>query len=593
MSARTRIVAAIAAVAVSALAMQGCSFTKSHPDVVKIGESGGIVELTSDQARYEPGKPVRFQLRLKDASQGDALLVRYSHLSDNLKEETVKMDGATASWSWEPPKDDYQGYYVDVFLKHGGDYVDHAGIGVDISSDWGKFPRYGYLADFGEMTEDAQKAVTDRLNRLHLNGLQFYDWQSKHHDPLPMEGGQPASDWTDIANRTISFQTVRRYIDETHARGMKAMNYNLLFGANAGYEQDGAKREWGLFKDPVHEEQDQHPLPSSWKSNIFLMNPANEDWQRFLIGQEKKAFEALPFDGYHVDQLGDRGGVFDYGGNIVDLPAAYRSFLEAAKKALNVDYVMNAVNQFGQQEIAKSPVKFLYTEVWMNEMQDLKDVIDQNGMLSQHQKNTVVAAYMNYDLADGPGQFNAPGVLLADAAIFAAGGSHLEAGEGLLAKEYFPNRNLAVPDALWQQLQHYYDFLTAYENLLRDGVTEASQPLEAVEGPPLSDNPETGKLWAFAKDKGDTSIVHLINLTNADSTEWKDAKGTQPEPAMLQGLKYRLQPKEGKKVKRIWLATPDLYGGSPIPLPFKKDGEAIDIEVPNLKYWDMIVIEYE
>ncbi|MDB4866115.1 MAG: hypothetical protein JWR03_448, partial [Cohnella sp.] len=427
----------------------------------------------------------------------------------------------------------------------------------------------------------------------HLNGIQFYDWQSKHHEPLATQDGQLAANWTDIANRTISAETVKRYIDEAHALGMKVMNYNLLFGANRNYEQDGSKKEWGLFKDPLHDEQDRHPLPSSWKSDIFIMDPGNKEWQNYLIAQEKKVFDALPFDGYHVDQLGDRGPLWDYYGNMVDLPSSYLSFLQAAKQKLDVDYVMNAVNQFGQQQIAQSPVKFLYTEVWLNEFKDLTDVIDQNSRFSHNEKNTVIAAYMDYDLANGSGQFNAPGVLLTDAAIFAAGGAHIEAGESLLAKEYFPNRSLIVPDSLWKQLQGYYDFLVAYENLLRDGETEAKPSLEAASGPQLSEDPEKGKLWTIAKEKGNTSIVHLINLTNADSTEWKDAGGTQPEPAMLQNLKYRLQPKEGKKVKRIWLATPDQYSGSPIQLSFKNYGGAVSFAVPNLKYWDMIVIEYE
>jgi dextranase len=590
---KKRFAAVIAVVFAAVTWMSACSIQKPDPDVMKIGETGRIAYLNSDRARYEPGKPVQFLLHLKDTSQGDALYVRYSYLSQPLTDETVKLKDGSASWSWTPPKDDYRGYLVDVFVMQSGAYVDHAGIGVDVSSDWGKFPRYGYLADFSDMPAETQKGVIDRLNRLHLNGIQFYDWQAKHHQPLATQDGQLAANWTDIANRTISAETVKRYIDEAHALGMKAMNYNLLFGANRNYEQDGAKKEWGLFKDTLHDEQDHHPLPSSWKSDIFIMDPGNKEWQNYLIAQEKKVFETLPFDGFHVDQLGDRGALWDYNGNMVDLPSSYQSFLQAGKQKLDVDYVMNAVNQFGQQQIAQSPVKFLYTEVWLNEFKDLTDVIGQNSGLSHYEKNTVIAAYMDYDLADGSGQFNAPGVLLTDAAIFAAGGAHIEAGESLLAKEYFPNRNLAVPDSLWKQLQGYYDFLVAYENLLRDGVTEAKPPLEAAGGPQLSEDPEKGKLWTIAREKGNTSIVHLINLTNADSTEWKDAGGTQPEPAMLQNLEYRLQLKEGKKVKRIWLATPDQYSGSPIPLSFTNKDGAVSFAVPYLKYWDMIVIEYQ
>jgi dextranase len=587
-----RVRAVFLAACAASLAAAGCAAPRPHPYAEKAGEHGGIVDLATDLARYAPGQPVRFRLRLDAGARGDALFVRYSHLARTVKEEEVKLTDGAASWSWKPPQTDDQGYYVDVFLRQGGTYTDHAGIGVDVSSDWSKFPRYGYLADFREMPESAQRQVIDRLNRLHVNGIQFYDWQSKHHMPLAEDKGSAAAAWTDIANRPVSGLTLRRYIDEAHARGMKAMNYNLLFGANEGYEQDGAKREWGLFTDTQHEVQDRHPLPSSWKSDIELMDPNNPDWQRYWIEQERKAADAFPFDGYHVDQLGDRGAVFDYNGRMADLPSGYLRFLEEASSRLDGDFVMNAVNGFGQEQIAQAPVKFLYTELWMNEYQDLKRAIDLNGKWSGGRLNTVLAAYMDYDLADGPGRFNEPGVLLTDAVIFASGGAHIEAGEGLLAKEYFPNRNLEVPESLWRRLEQYYDFLVAYENLLRDGQEEADAPLASVGGPALSDIPKAGKLWKIGKRKGKTDIVHLINLSSADSTEWRDAEGTQPEPALLTDLHYEWPLKDGQRVSRIWTASPDRYGGSPEEIPYREEGGSVAFALPSLRYWDMVVIEY-
>ena len=66
--------------------------------------------------------------------------------------------------------------------------------------------------------------------------------------------------------------------------------------------------------------------------------------------------------------------------------------------------------------------------------------------------------------------FNTPAVLLADATIFASGASHIELGDGsrMLSSEYFPaDTKFAVSPELSMQLRHYYDFLTAYENVLR------------------------------------------------------------------------------------------------------------------------------
>ena len=70
-------------------------------------------------------------------------------------------------------------------------------------------------------------------------------------------------------------------------------------------------------------------------------------------------------------------------------------------------------------------------------------------------------------------KFNTPGVLLTDAVIFALGGSHLELGDHMLCREYFPSTALQMNDVLKTAMIRYYDFMTAYQNLLRDKDTEA------------------------------------------------------------------------------------------------------------------------
>ena len=89
------------------------------------------------------------------------------------------------------------------------------------------------------MTQEEMTKVVNRLNRFHINGIQFYDWQYKHHEPVKMDGNKPAAEWPDIANRQVAYDTVKGYIDLAHGRNMKAMNYNLLFGAYEGAEADG------------------------------------------------------------------------------------------------------------------------------------------------------------------------------------------------------------------------------------------------------------------------------------------------------------------------------------------------------------------
>lgn len=132
-------------------------------------------------------------------------------------------------------------------------------------------------------------------------------------------------------------------------------------------------------------------------------------------------YQALEFDGFHIDQLGDRGARYDYWGNSVNLPQAYASFIAAMKTGSPTkELIMNAVNQYGQADIANSQIEFLYTEVWgPNEnYSSLAQLIKNNNGYSNNKLSTVLAAYMNYELANNAGYFNTPGVLLTNAVIF-------------------------------------------------------------------------------------------------------------------------------------------------------------------------------
>ncbi|WP_163538600.1 glycoside hydrolase family 66 protein [Gracilibacillus sp. YIM 98692] len=552
-----------------------------------------LLEITKDKAAYSPGEAVTFRLTLNKEVIGQNIFVRYKHLNDVIQEEKIELTGdQEITWEWQPPNKDFQGYMVEIVLTDGEEITNQLNMGVDVSSDWSKFPRYGYLANFQTINEQEQQRIIEKLNRFHINGIQFYDWQDRHDHPLKMENGEVASTWQDIANREVSKQTIENYIEMAHEKNMKAMNYNLLFGANENYEVKGVSREWGIFKDPNQNEQDKHPLPEEWKSNIYLFDPSNLKWQRFLFEKEQEVFNQLNFDGWHVDQLGHRGDVWNKDGEKVDLWETYPTFLKKAKDKLDVDLVMNAVSQYGQAEIAQSPVNFLYTETWEHPYyQDLKQIVDENKRLSDGRLQTVLAAYMNYDLADSPGEFNTPGVLFTDAVIFASGGAHIELGENLLAKEYFPNKNLNISKELNEQLISYYDFSVAYQNLLRDESVEIDKEVLSKENLSITKHPEIGSIWNFNKKVDNKEILHFINFTNATSLEWRDQMGEQTEPRWLEDISITVD--TDKRVDKIWVASPDIDHGSAIPLDFEQLDNRVTFRLPSLKYWDMVVLEYK
>jgi dextranase len=549
------------------------------------------IAIATDKAAYSPGNEVVFTI---EATQLPSYVnVRYKYLNEVIGEAPVT--GST--WKWTPPANDYWGYSVEVYGSNNGTETIYATIGVDVSSDWEKFPRYGFLSKFHQLSDEEINAVLDNLNQYHINGLQFYDWHHKHHKPLPFVGTTPASSWKDILGRDIYFSTVQKYINSAHGRNMKAMFYNLIYGAWDDAESEGVMKEWFVYNDNTHTNRDFHPLPTPpFLSNIFLLDPSNTAWQQYLMAENKKVYGALAFDGFHMDQLGDRGARYKYDGTPLTLSLTFKPFINAVKaEEPQKDIVMNAVSQYGQQGIAESAADFLYTEVWspFDTYNDLANLIRQNNVLSNYTKNTVLAAYMNYDLANSKGYFNTPSVLMTNAVIFAWGGAHLELGEHMLGKEYFPNDNLAMREDLKSALVDYYDFLVAYQNLLRDGGTFNNVTIASTDGKlSIAQWPAApGSVAAFGKKVGERQVIHLINFKNSKTQNWRDNGGGQVTPALIKDA--RLQLTSAAPVKKIWVASPDIVGGASRTVNFLQNGDKVSFVLPELQYWDMLVVEYQ
>ncbi|MGE8425784.1 MAG: glycoside hydrolase family 66 protein, partial [Sphingobacterium siyangense] len=358
-----------------------------------------------------------------------------------IKEESLSQN----TWNWTPPATDFRGYMVYLFKTDDPAKKPLYSIAVDVSSDWRKFPRYGFVSKYDRLDAQIIQRNIESLSRFHINGIQFYDWQLDQHNPLAGSVTNPAASWLDLIGRTNYKSTVDGYIQAAHGRGMKAMFYNLLYGALANAAADGVSEQWYLFKDDKHQEKDMHPLNAPFRSNIYLVDPGNTAWQAYINKRHQDVFAVYDFDGYHIDQLGDRGKLYNYNGQEVKLDQAYASFIASSKKAFPDKYhVMNAVNQYGQEQgIATSNVDFLYTEVWdpNKSFDQLVQIIQDNDRFGNYAKNTVLAAYMNYAKSNQVGFVNEAGILLTNAVIFANGGSHLEMGEHYLTNEYFANNN--------------------------------------------------------------------------------------------------------------------------------------------------------
>lgn len=550
--------------------------------------SSSVADFTTDKAIYAPGQMVTFTLN-KDIPTGAK--IRYRKLAETIAETPF----SSKSWQWTTPSTDFTGYMADVYTTENGMEKIQASIGIDVSSDYSKFPRNGFLSKFGEMTNGEMQLVVSNLNRYHINVVQFYDWQYKHHLPLAGTASSPAAQWKDIANRDTYLSTVKGYVDATHSFGMKSLFYNLAYGALSDAASDGVPSQWYLYKDANQTNRDYFPLGSPFKSSIYLLDPSNTDWQQYISTKNNDVYSVFNFDGYQVDQLGERGTLYTATGSTLNLSNTFQPFLQAMKNASpSKSLVMNAVNQYGQQGIAQSPVDFLYTEVWSpnDGYKDLANIIQYNDGLTSNTRKTILAAYMNYDLAGNPGYFNTPAVLLTDAVIFAFGGSHLELGEHMLGKEYFPNNNLQMKPELKTAITSYYDFLVAYENLLRDGGNFNTPSIVCSNNKMTLDTwpPQTGQVSVVGKNFMNKQVLHFLNFTNATSMNWRDANGTQASPNTITDAKIDFT--TTRSVNKIWYASPDDSGVAK-QLAYTQTGKTVSFTVPSLQYWNMVVVEYQ
>lgn len=550
--------------------------------------------VQTDKARYNPGDEVQFTATFTGAVPSGVLTVQYWHLNDSLTTQTFNLSQANQySWTWTPPGTDFQGYLAVVKLIQGGATIDSTSIGIDVSSKWNKFPRYGFLSAYPYTDSSYRQLLFSNLNRYHLNGLQFYDVNHKHDVPLAGTVANPDTIWTDIANRSTYLSTVLSYIQLAHACNMKAMDYNLLYGAYSSTAvADGVSPQWGIYYDASHQYPVVYTLPAGWATpSLQVEDPADTGWEDFIFTQENNLFGAIPYDGWHVDQLGSQGTVYDYFGNSVNLAATFGPYLQDANAALDVPLVMNAVTNYGQQGIAAAPVDFLYTEVWppYTTYNSFAALMDSNNFYGNNQLATVFAAYIDIGISNSPGYFNPAAVLLADAAIFAVGGAHIEMGDHLLCNSYFPNNNLVMTCSLQENLVHYYDFLVAYENLLRDSVNASPVTLQTTGVNQLSDTAATGKIWVLNRMKGNTQVFHLINLTAANTLQWNDPADNQPVPDTLVNIPLSFT--TDSAVTAIFAASPDWNNGVPVALAFTQTGNTVSLTLPFLNYWTMITVQ--
>ena len=576
-----------------------------------------LVDAYPDKARYAPSAPVKLVVELDGQSQGTELV---SASIWKLGQEVGQCDSirlkpgpaTTQTLLCMLPPEDYRGYLATVRLADAaGRTLEERHTAIDVSSDWKRFPRYGYLAHYNANEGTDPQSWMAELNRFHINGLEFYDFQFRHDQPLAGTVEHPAASWKDIAGRPVDGATVRGLIDQAHRYNMMAMAYNASYSAYDDVftrPQNQFPLKWAIWKTAdgprtvATAKRLELQNTSGWSTNrLFYMNQNDPEWQQYIFGQMRNLFAVYPFDGWHVDTFGDQGG-YGFDGSSVDFIAGFRSFIDHASSALHKRILFNAVGTLGQERVARSSADFVYSELWEDQETFAGILLASEQVHYANPKDGfVIAAYLNTEHEPGPvppeKQFNMPSVLLADAAIFASGAAHIELGDGdrMLSNVYFPaDTRLSISPALREALRHYYDFLTAYENYLRDDVEPDGVEVKILD---QTTNPlgVPNTVWTISRRKDKTTMIHLINLLGSNDPHWRDVMMTRPEPPSLRNL--QVQVSSSKAIRSVGWASPDFDGGQFHSIPFQvhknRKAESVEFTLPQLHYWDTIFIGNE
>ncbi|GGJ47412.1 glycoside hydrolase family 66 protein [Deinococcus roseus] len=600
------------------LALPACNQISPLPvaGTIQKEAAGPLIKLiNTNKARYLPGETVTLYVDLTNTTSSTfsgSVSLYFRSLgrsagADQAQNISNLAPGAstTLTFTWTPPSTDFKGYLVESWVRNAaGNILDNGSVAVDVSSNWTKFPRYGYVSEFGSGLDAGN--LMWRMKNYHINAVQFYDWQWQHHRPYSAN-----SSWKEMANRDVLGSTVTALIDSGHSFNMLAMNYNLIGGGYDNYWSDGSGAQvgWGLFKNDhasTPADQDLHPLPAGWATQkLYQFNPANTNWQTYIFNEEKKVFNNFAFDGWHIDSLGDRGPLWTWDHQPVDLKSTFVPFINAAKTNLQKRMVFNNVATYGLDDTALSAsVDVVYTELWDDSFSD--DYADFNTIAdrirAKTSKGIVFPAYMNRDYCnstpDGTTRFfNTPSILLTNAAIFASGATHLELGDGenLLCTEYFPNKKLQMSSELKNAQLDFYTFQTAYENLLMDGAQTSTLRTD-VTGVPSSTTGAAGAVWKLRKQKTGFDILHLINFKNNLSSKWRDNTASYPVPTVLNNLPIKMYYSGSlASGKTLWVASPDRDHGKAYNVSYTQGadsgGKYVSFTVPSLKYWTMAYLE--
>ncbi|GAB3173304.1 hypothetical protein GCM10027059_44070 [Myceligenerans halotolerans] len=438
--------------------------------------------------------------------------------------------------------------------------------------------RYGFVASYRPAKD--VRAVAELARRLHLTGIQFYDWAYRHADLL---GGGEAYD--DALGQPVTLDTVRRLVEALRDAGTASFGYAAVYAV--GPEEWPEWRQHALLR-PTGE-------PYALGDFLYLLDPAAPAWLEHFREDLAKSVEQVGFDGFHLDQYGYPKHAALPDGTPVDMAGSFVRLIKAVHDRLPESrLIFNNVNDFPTWDTASAPQDAVYIEPWepVLTLGALADVV-KRARAASGDKPVVLAAYQHvYDQA--PAEAADRATRLTMATLFSHGATQLLAGEhgNLLVDPYYVRNHEAEAGTL-DVLARWYDFLVEHDALLLDpDIVEVTASYTGDYNDDLdvrftrvgvTGNAEAGAVWRRVTRTPEGLVVHLINLAGQPDTLW-DAPREAPGVVGEGQLRFRYV---RGRTPRVRVADPD---GSArlLDLDVRLDGDHAVATLPPLTIWQVI-----
>ncbi|MFC6600598.1 glycoside hydrolase family 66 protein [Ectobacillus funiculus] len=356
-----------------------------------------------DKARYNPDEEVTMSLLFDSSREWKGTLnLEVYHLNEKVAEGKrniqIKKNLKGVEIKWVPPSTDFSGYLVKASIEGSNQTLTAA---IDVSSNWTRFPRYGYATEFPqESAAESDKKMKQLTQEYYLNSFQFYDWMWRHDVSVYSktdDKGKPildkdgnfitenitsATSYSDLLGRKLYPLAVKQQVQAAQKYNAAAMAYQMNYAARENYEDFGVKKEWGLYRKnaqfPNPKPVDQEGFFFDWvNTGLYLQDPGNLEWQAYINKEFVRSVNEFGFDGIHLDQWGahDNDYLYDYNGEKRYFSKDYDSLINSVKDSLvNNDDKKSFVtfNMVGGNEgykdvpVPSTKTDFDYSEIWQD-----------------------------------------------------------------------------------------------------------------------------------------------------------------------------------------------------------------------------------